>query len=219
MSQNVNKSIAALSQTVGVILAGGRSKRMGGQDKSQLLLGGRPLIDHVIKRAGPQVSRLIINAPENNVFDKYDLPVVEDSIPGFAGPLAGVLAALQWTSQNLPDARWLASFPTDAPFFPDNLVQSLAHALAQNNDCETAFACWAEQDHPVFALWPVNLKDDLERAIKIDGVARVGQWFEGRKTLKLDFSTHASNPDVDCFLNINTAHDLQAAETMLADKG
>lgn len=110
-------------QVVGAILAGGRSLRMGGQDKSQLLLGGVSLINRAVASAQPQVLKLIINGPSNKEFSKFGLPVVEDSIPGFAGPLAGALAAMQWTLENAPNARWLATFAIDAPFFPNDMVE------------------------------------------------------------------------------------------------
>ncbi len=202
------------STVVGAILAGGRSLRMGGQDKSQLLLGGVSLINHVVSRAQPQVSKLIINGPSNKEFSKLGFPVVEDSISGFAGPLAGALAAMQWTLENAPNARWLATFATDAPFFPNDMVEKMIVGIKADNG-ETAIACSAGRDHPVFALWPMSVKDKLENAIENDGLRRVGQWFENQNVVRVDFPvSDAANP-IDPFLNINTADDLALAEKML----
>ena len=203
-------------QVVGAILAGGRSSRMGGQDKSQLLLGGVSLINHVVSRTQSQVSKLIINGPSNKEFSKLGLPVVEDSIAGFPGPLAGVLAAMRWTYKNVPDARWLATFATDAPFFPNNMVEKMIASIKTKN-AETAIACSAGRDHPVFALWPMSVKDELSAAIKNDGLRRVGQWFESQNVVRVDFPIididGANGPDgIDPFLNINTPDDLALAK-------
>ena len=206
------------SQVIGAILAGGRSLRMGGQDKSQLVLGGKSLISHAISRAGPQVSKLIINGPSGNkAFSNTGLPVVEDSLPDFAGPLAGALAAIQWAHENAPAARWVATFATDAPFFPNDMVANMFAAIKTKN-ADTAIACSGGRDHPVFALWPVSVKDELAAAIENDGLRRVGQWFENQNLVRVDFPIPdtTNGPDgIDPFLNINTADDLALAESAL----
>lgn len=202
------------STVVGAILAGGRSLRMGGQDKSQLLLGGVSLINRAVASARPQVTKLIINGPSNKEFSKFGLPVVEDSIPGFAGPLAGALTAMQWALENAPNARWLATFATDAPFFPKDMVEKMVAAIKIEN-AETAIARSGDRDHPVFALWPLSAKDELAAAIENDGLRRVGQWFESQNVVRVDFPVPDEANGIDPFLNINTADDLALAENWL----
>ena len=193
---------------IGAILAGGRSRRMDGQDKSMLLLGGLPLIKHVIVRAQGQVAKLIISAPKNPALDEFGLDVVEDSISGFAGPLAGVLSALEWAEQNYPTAKWLATFATDAPFIPTDMIKKFI-AVAGNNNYVMAQS--DGRDHPVFALWPVSAKNELRAAIKNDGLSRVGQWFENHKTIKIDFTPTDDNQTPDPFFNVNTPADIVLA--------
>ncbi len=209
------------NQVVGAILAGGRSTRMGGQDKSQLLLGGRSLMACAVARAQPQVSKLIINAPSGNkALGDFALPLVEDPIPDFAGPLAGALAAIQWASENAPASKWVATFATDAPFFPSDMVEKMIAAIKTEN-ADTAIASSGGRNHPVFALWPVSVKDELLAAIKNDGLRRVGGWFDRQNVVTGDFPIidEPGGPDgpdgVDPFLNINTADDLALAESLL----
>jgi molybdopterin-guanine dinucleotide biosynthesis protein A len=195
----------------GVVLAGGLARRMGGGDKGLRLLGGKPLLDWVIDRARPQVAALVLNANGDPArFAGYRLPVVQDSVPGFAGPLAGVLAGLDWAADNVPGASHVASFATDAPFFPRNLVARLADAVAAGAD----LAC-AESDgqaQPVFGLWPVALRADLRHAVIDEGIHKVDQWTGRYHLSSVPFPTDP----VDPFFNANRPEDLAAAERLLA---
>ena len=147
---------------VGVLLAGGQSRRMGGGDKCLAKLAGRPLLSHVVERLRPQTATLVLNAngdPER--FSRFELPTVADPVEGFAGPLAGVLAGMDWAARLAPARRWLVSFATDAPFFPLDLAQRLAAGAA--GAAGSCMAC-AESDgrrQPVFALWPVAAREAL----------------------------------------------------------
>src|SRR5690349_23217899 len=141
--------------TAGVLLAGGLSRRMGGGDKCLRMLGGRPILEHIVERARPQVAALALNANgDPGRFAAFGLPVVADGIPDFAGPLAGVLAGLDWAAAQVPGAAWVASFAGDAPFLPCDLVARLHEAIA-GDGADLACARSAGQAHPVFGLWPV----------------------------------------------------------------
>ena len=195
----------------GVILAGGLARRMGGGDKGLRLLGGRPLLDWVIERARPQVAALVLNANgDGGRFAAYGLPVVGDSVPGFAGPLAGVLAGLDWAAKAVPGASHVATFATDAPFLPRDLVARLAEAVAAG--AELACAESGGQVQPVFGLWPLALADDLRRALVDEHMHKVDQWAGRHRLCTVGFPTRP----VDPFFNANRPDDLAAAEHLLA---
>lgn len=202
-----------MSQSVvGVLLAGGLSRRFGGADKCLLELGGRPLLDHVIDRAAPQVNRLILNINGDRTrFSAYGLDVVEDVVEGYAGPLAGVLTALEWTRDHVPGAEWVASFPADAPFLPTNLVAQLLAAV-RSEGADMACAVSLGRAHPVFGLWPVDITADLRRALVDEDVRKVGRFTARYKMARVDFPAEPFDP----FLNINTPEDLQHAAEVLA---
>ncbi|HVH79327.1 MAG TPA: molybdenum cofactor guanylyltransferase MobA, partial [Stellaceae bacterium] len=158
---------------VGVLLAGGLARRMGGGDKPLRLLAGRPLLDHVIDRLRPQVTALVLNANGDPArFAAYALPVVADSVPDYAGPLAGVLAGLDWTAENRPDCSWAVSAATDAPFLPSDLVMRLAQAV-ETEGADMACAASNGQPHPVIGLWPVRLREALRHALVDEGIRKV----------------------------------------------
>ena len=193
---------------VGVLLAGGRAQRMGG-DKGRRMLGGRTLLDRAIERARPQVLALALNVHDDpDRFGNLDLPVVTDSIPNHAGPLAGILAGMDW-ARSL-DARWLASFPIDAPFFPSDLVSRLAEAVIKDT-AEIAYAASGRRTHPVFGLWRVSLAEELRRALTIEGVRKVDAWSARHRVSVVTFDSAPADP----FLNVNTPEDLAAAERLL----
>ena len=195
----------------GVVLAGGLSRRMGGGDKCLRPLAGRPILAHIIERARPQVRALVLNANGDKArFAGFGLPVVADSIAGFAGPLAGVLAGLDWAAAERPDATHVASFAGDAPFLPRDLVERLAAALEQGHDL--ACAASAGRAHPVFGLWPLALRDDLRRALAEEGLRKVDQWTARFRLATIDFPV----VPVDPFFNANHPDDLAAAERMAA---
>ena len=205
-------SAAAASVPVGVLLAGGRSERMGGGDKTLKLLGGKAMLAHIVARARSQVGELILNANGDPArFAAYGLPVVADGIEGFAGPLAGILSALEWAARNRPQAAWLASFPTDAPFFPADLVASLAAAATREN---ADLACARTEDgaHPVFGLWRIALRHDLRRAMIEENVRKVDAWTTRHKIAHVDYATTPFNP----FFNVNRPENLAEAERLLA---
>jgi len=195
----------------GVLLAGGQSQRMGGGDKNLRLLNGKPMLAHVIERAKPQVDALVLNANgDPQRFAAFGLPIVADSVAGFAGPLAGVLAGLDWAAKNLPEAELVASFATDAPFFPRDLVRRLAVALEEGG-FDLACAQSNGQAHPVFALWPVSLREALREALA-GGLRKVDRWTARYKLVEVEFSAEP----VDPFFNANRPEDLAEAERLIA---
>jgi molybdopterin-guanine dinucleotide biosynthesis protein A len=197
-------------KTVGLLLAGGQSRRMGGGDKTLRLLGGIPLLERVIERLRPQVEALVLNANgDPHRFAQFGLPVVADSIIDFAGPLAGVLAGLDWTAANRPDCPLVASVPTDAPFLPSDLVPRLVESMEQSGG-DLACAASDGRAHPVFGLWPVLLREDLRLAI-MDGIRKVDQWTARYRLTTVSFPTGAIDP----FFNANRPEDFAAAEVML----
>ena len=195
----------------GVLLAGGQSQRMGGGDKNLRLLGGKPVLAHVIERAKPQVDALVLNTNgDPQRFASFGLPVIADSITDFAGPLAGVLAGLDWAAKNLPEAELVASFATDAPFFPRDLVSRLAVALEEGG-FDLACAQSNGQAHPVFGLWPVSLREALREALA-GGMRKVDRWTARYKLVEVEFLAEP----VDPFFNANRPEDLAEAERLVA---
>ncbi len=196
----------------GVLLAGGRSRRMGGGDKCLREIAGRPVLAHVIERAQAQVSAIFLNAngdPER--FADYGLPVVSDAVPGFAGPLAGVLTGMEWAAANAPDCPWVASFATDAPFLPGDLVARLLGAIEAEG---AALACAASggRAHPVFGLWPVRLAAELRRALVEEGIRKIDLWTARYRLATVEFPTDP----VDPFFNTNRPEDMAEAERLLS---
>ena len=192
----------------GVLLAGGLSKRMGGGDKCLRALGGRTLLERVIERARPQVSALVLNANGDPArFASYGLPVTADAVKGFAGPLAGVLTGLEWAARNAPECEWVASFATDAPFLPTDMVQRMVDALAAEH-AEMACAASGGRAHPVFGLWPVSLADALRRALVAEEVRKVDVWTARYRLIEVEFPAEPIDP----FFNANRPEDLEAAE-------
>src|SRR6185436_2052358 len=145
------------TDVTGVILAGGLSRRMGGGDKGLLELAGRPMLAHVVCRLRPQVGAILVNANGDPArFAPLGLPVVPDTVGGFVGPLAGVLAGMRWSAVNAPDARWIVTAAGDAPLLPGDLVAQLAAAVASRPGA-IALAQSHGELHPVIGLWPVAL--------------------------------------------------------------
>jgi molybdopterin-guanine dinucleotide biosynthesis protein A len=196
----------------GIVLAGGQSRRMGGGDKCLRLLRGQPILAHIIARARPQVSGLAINANGDSArFAEFGLSVVADSIPDFAGPLAGVLAGLDWAVAALPHCTHVASFAADAPFFPLDLVERLEAALADGRH-DLACAASGGRIHPVFGLWPVALREDLRHALGAEGIRKVDAWTARHRLAVVEF---AATP-LDPFFNANRPEDLAEAERLAA---
>jgi molybdopterin-guanine dinucleotide biosynthesis protein A len=195
---------------VGVILAGGLARRMGGGDKPLRPLAGRPILAHLIERLAPQVDAMALSANGDPTrFAAFGLPVLPDPVDGFPGPLAGVLAGLDWAARTT-HAPWLVSVAGDAPFFPRDLV---ARLMAAARTARKPLACAASdgQTHPVFGLWRVALRDDLRRALVEEGVRKVDAWTQRHGVATVEFAVGA----VDPFLNVNRPEDLAAAEALL----
>ncbi|GLH79809.1 molybdenum cofactor guanylyltransferase [Bradyrhizobium sp. SSBR45G] len=194
----------------GVLLAGGLARRMGGGDKPMREIGGRTLLAHVIARLTPQCDRLILNANGDPArFAAYGLTVVPDDIAGFPGPLAGILAGLDWVAVHRPDADWMLSAAADCPFLPRDLVTRLAGACAREQ-AELALAASGGQTHPVIGLWPVRLRDDLRRALVADDIRKVTRFTARYKVATVTWPVIPRDP----FFNANTADDLAEAERL-----
>lgn len=200
-----------MTPVVGLLLAGGQSRRMGGGDKALLRLGDATLLDRVIARLRPQVAALVLNANGDPArFARFGLPVVADGIPGFAGPLAGVLAGLDWAAAHRPDGAFVASVATDAPFLPKDLVARLAEGLAAAG-ADLACAASGGREHPVIGLWPVRLRADLRRAVADEGIRKVDLWTARHKLAVVSFSDRP----VDPFFNANRPEDFATAAALL----
>jgi molybdopterin-guanine dinucleotide biosynthesis protein A len=199
-------------QTLGLVLAGGLARRMGGGDKAMLRIGGATILERVLDRMTPQCSRLILNANGDPArFAFTGLPVVADEVPDFAGPLAGVLAGLDWAAAHVPETEWIASVPGDCPFLPRDLMARL-HGVRLAENKPLACARSGEWRHPVVGLWPVALRDDLRRALTQEGLHKIEVW-TGRHGVAI-----ADWPDtpVDPFFNVNTPEDAAAADRIAA---
>ncbi|MDG4875172.1 molybdenum cofactor guanylyltransferase MobA [Mesorhizobium sp. WSM4935] len=199
----------------GIILAGGQSRRMGGGDKPLLSLGKARLIDHVASRLKPQVAALALNANGDPArFAGLGLPVLEDTVPGHAGPLAGILTGLEWAARKTR-CRWLMSAAGDTPFFPDDLVERLA-AATRDRPGAIAVASSDGRSHPTFALWPLGLRDALHHFLVEKDNRRVSAFMESQGHVEVEFPMIAvGNQKIDPFFNVNTPDDLAAAERLL----
>lgn len=196
------------ARVVGVILAGGQSRRMDGREKALLPLGGRSMIDRVIERMAPQVRALAINANgDAGRFAPFGLPVLADPLPGHQGPLAGVLVGLDWAAEQQAD--WLVTVPGDTPFPPRDLVAGLLEHV--RTDTEVVFAESDGRIHPVIALWSSGCGARLRDAVLAENVRRVGL----ARTLFESASASWPADPVDPFLNLNTPDDLAEAERIL----
>jgi len=196
--------------TLGVVLAGGLSRRMGGDDKVLLAFDGLTLFEHVAQRLAPQCEGVILNANRDLTrFDAMPYPVVPDSIEGHLGPLAGILTALEWSAVHRPDIEWVVSVPGDTPFIPPDLVQRL-HEARHESGHSLACASSGSQAHFAVGLWPVSLRHDLRHALLEGHMRRAGDW------ARLHGYAEASWPidPVDPFFNINTPDDMTVANLL-----
>jgi molybdopterin-guanine dinucleotide biosynthesis protein A len=202
------------SEIVGVILAGGLARRMGGGDKSMLQLGGRRILDYVIESAQNQLETVIINAngdPER--FTEFNLPVQADIVPDFAGPLAGVVSAMAWVKQNQPSATHIITLAADTPFFPADYVPRMLELMQLKGE-RLACASYQGRTQPVFGLWPVNLFDDLYKALVEDDMRKVDRFTAPYGVADVPFDELSRNP----FFNVNKPEDIALGEQQLADK-
>ena len=204
-----------MTRPLGIILAGGQATRMGGGDKGLLQVGGQSLLSRIIERLEPQVTGMALNANGDPArFADFGLPVLPDSIDGFAGPLAGVLAGLDYAAEQ--GAEHIVTAAADTPFFPQDLVEVLQLAAKMENS-NIALAATPDPERgtlrqPTFGLWPVALRDDLRDALN-GGLRKVVLWTNRHNAADAMFP----NWDYDPFFNINRPEDLQKAEAMLAE--
>ncbi|MDA0998703.1 MAG: molybdenum cofactor guanylyltransferase MobA [Proteobacteria bacterium] len=199
------------SNIVGVLLAGGLARRMGGGDKPLRELAGRPILEHVIDRAKPQVETLILNANGDPArFERYGLPVVADVIDGYQGPLAGILSGLEWAAANVPGATHVVSFATDAPFLPGDLVERLRHG-ARAAGKPLACAQSGGRTHPVFGLWPLDCRHALRRAMIDEEIRKIDLWTPRLGIQHVEFGVLP----VDPFFNVNRPENIAEAERLV----
>ncbi len=198
--------------TFGLVLAGGLARRMGGGDKALIHVGGETILARTLARLTPQVTGVVLNANGDPArFAPFGLPVVADSVPDFAGPLAGILAGLDWVATNWPRIDWVTSVPGDCPFLPRDLVARLHEACAMENK---PLACAHSGDwrHPVVGLWQVGLREDLRRAITQEDLRKIEVWTARYGVALADWPTDP----VDPFFNVNTPEDVETATRLAA---
>ncbi len=208
-----------ISDITGVVIAGGRSTRMGFSEKALVDLAGRPMIEHVIDRMRPQVGRLVINANgEPARFAAFGLPVVADTLEGHAGPLAGLQAGLEWARRETPDARFVASAAADSPFLPSDLVARL-HAAIEEAGASSAIAAAGGAWTPIAGVWSVALAEELNEALR-QGVRAVHRFAAAQGSAVVDFPlVEIGGESIDPFFNVNTPEDLDKARALLAAHG
>ena len=195
-----------------VILAGGLARRMGGGDKPMRTIAGKTILDRVIARLQPQCDGLILNANGDPArFANFRLPVIADGVADFPGPLAGILAALDWIAANRPDVKWILSVAGDCPFLPRDLVARLDEARAAKS-AELAVASSGGQTHPVIGLWSVRLRDELRHALLVEGVRKVDRWTGRYPLVTVSWPTTPFDP----FFNANTVEDITEADRLAA---
>lgn len=200
--------------TLGVVLAGGRSRRMGGENKVLIAFEGLTLLEHVAQRLAPQCNGVILNANRDlSRFEAMPFLVVPDSIEGHLGPLAGILTALEWSAAHRPDIEWVVSAPGDTPFIPPDLVPRL-HEARRASERPLACASSGSQVHFAVGLWPVSLRHDLRHALLERNMRRAGDWARVHGYAEASWPTDP----VDPFFNINTPDDVIGAK-LLAQQG
>ena len=196
--------------TPGVLLAGGLARRMGGGDKPMRQIAGRTILDRVITRLEPQCQGLILNANGDPArFASFGLPVIADTVKNFPGPLAGILAALDWAAANRPDVEFMLSAAADCPFLPRDLVARLHRTRAEQN-AQLAVAASAGQAHPVIGLWSVLLREELRRALVVEDMRKIDRWTARYRLATVTWPTQPLDP----FFNANTMDDIAAAERL-----
>jgi molybdenum cofactor guanylyltransferase len=196
--------------TPGVLLAGGLARRMGGGDKPTRQIGGQTILARVIARLAPQCDGLILNANGDPArFAAFGLPVIADTVEDFPGPLAGILAALDWMATNRPDIAWVLSAAADCPFLPRDLVKRL-HQARIPEGAQLAVAASGGQSHPVIGLWSVALRAELRHALVVEDIRKIDRW---TARYKLTTVTWPATP-LDPFFNANTMDDIAEAERL-----
>jgi molybdopterin-guanine dinucleotide biosynthesis protein A len=201
--------------TLGILLAGGLARRMGGGDKPMRQIGGRTILARVIARLKPQCDGLILNANGDPArFASFGLPVIPDTVANFPGPLAGILAGLDWAAANRPDVSWVLSAAGDCPFLPRDLVARLHRARARQN-APLAVASSGGQSHPVIGLWNVALREELRHALVVEDIRKIDRWTARYPLATVEWPTEPLDP----FFNANTMDDIAEAERLAALDG
>lgn len=196
--------------TLGLVLAGGLARRMGGGDKALIAVGGVAILDRVLALLRQACADIILNANGDPArFGRYGLPVVPDGVPDFAGPLAGILAGLDWAAANRPGLAWVASVPGDCPFLPHDLVRRL-HEERERAGLPLACARSGDWRHPVVGLWPVALRADLRRALVVEDLRKIEVWTARHGVALADWPAQP----VDPFFNVNTPEDAVEADRL-----
>ncbi len=196
--------------TLGAILAGGLARRLGGGDKALRTVGGHTVLNRIAGRMAEQVTRLIINANDDpRRFETEGLPVAADTLPDRPGPLAGVLAALEWASRTETHVEWVVTVPGDAPFLPRDLVRRL-HEVRRDSNASVACAASDGRTHPVVALWPMSIRDALHHAVAEQGIRRIDAFTRSYAVALAEWPT----VPVDPFFNVNTPEDLAEADRL-----
>jgi len=199
----------------GVLLAGGLARRMGGGDKPMRTIAGRTILDRVIARLNPQCNGLVLNANGDPArFAAFGLPVIADGVADFPGPLAGILAALDWAAANRPDVKLVLSAAGDCPFLPRDLVSRL-HGALEAEKAELAVAASDGQSHPVIGLWSVALREQLRHALVVEDIRKIDRWTARYKLATVTWPTSPLDP----FFNANTMDDIAEAERLAAMDG
>ena len=199
----------------GVLLAGGLARRMGGGDKPMRTIAGKTILERVIARLKPQCSGLILNANGDPArFASFGLPVIADTVADFPGPLAGILAALDWMATHRPEVKFLLSAAADCPFLPRDLVARLEAARLEEN-AELAVASSGGQTHPVIGLWSVRLRGALRQALVQEDIRKIDRWTARYRLATVSWPT----TPVDPFFNANTVDDIAEADRLAALDG
>jgi len=191
---------------LGVILAGGKSKRMG-RDKLFLRLNNKTLVEHTIDKVKKYLKHIIIiTDKDDKIFSEQNLVTVKDCIEGNLGPLVGILTAMKWAKEHLSNCSWVASFPCDTPFFPETIVQKFIEDSKQN---QSLLLCASShgRKHNIFGLWSLTLYDKLYDDLTKNNIRKVQDWTEKHQIKNLEFDFKAYDP----FFNINTPEDLKKA--------
>ena len=194
-----------------VILAGGLARRMGGVSKPLQRLNGETMIAHILERIRPQVSEIVINANhDQDAYACYSLPIIPDPVEGYAGPLAGILAGMDWIAEKRPDIEYLLSVSGDSPFLPQDLVERLIKPIVES-DAELTVASRNGRTQPVIGLWDWRLRDDLRRCLTEEKIFKVDRWTARFNIQTVSFDAEENDP----FFNVNTIDDLKQAEKIL----
>ncbi len=205
----------AAEKVLGCVLAGGKSRRMGGGDKSLLDVGGKTMLEMILNRLKPQVQDIVLNANgDPGRFADFALPVVADPVGEFAGPLAGVLAGLTYAKEHRPEVTHVVSVAGDTPFFPASLVKSLCSATPADQPV-IALASSSKKLHPVFGLWPVSLYEDLHNWLKTGQNGKVLAFVDRHDSVEVSFDTDPAT-GLDPFFNANKPDDLNTVRQALS---